>query len=77
MSNVPDLVFARFGSARAKPRLTRVYRADVGWTQSLSHPVLTSSLLANLAEGGYTMVEGKWRWKLREISLTHGRLERR
>lgn len=77
VSNVPDLVHARFGSRRAKPRLTRVYRADVGWTRAHSHSLLTASLLANLAQGGYTIIEGKWRWRVREIPLTPSHFERR
>lgn len=69
MSSLPDRIAERFGSPRARPRLTAVYRPESGW-QKVDHPTpITEDRADQLRRAGVTMVELRWHLKVQQISL--------
>lgn len=66
---IHPVVLARFGSTSATPRAIRGYTAATGWVRMSEHPVLTLDAVRSLKADGYTMVEARWRFTVKQISL--------
>jgi hypothetical protein len=66
---IHPVVLARFGSTSATPRAIRGYTVATGWVRMSEHPVLTSDAVRSLKADGYTMVEARWRFTVKQISL--------
>jgi hypothetical protein len=66
---IPAFVVARFGAPSARPRAVRGYSVRTGWVEIERGPELTVDALRELKLAGYTMIEGRWRRRTKEISL--------
>jgi hypothetical protein len=66
---IHPVVLARFGSDSAMPRAVRGYTAARGWVRMPQHPVLTPDAVHALKADGYTMVEARWHFTVKQISL--------
>jgi hypothetical protein len=51
------------------PRAVRGYTAARGWVRMPQHPVLTPDAVHALKADGYTMVEARWHFTVKQISL--------
>ena len=69
LGTVPVYAVHKFGSTRARPRITGAYAGVGGWKDSPVRGRLTRETGAELRALGFTMVRVRWRFRTHEIIL--------
>jgi hypothetical protein len=69
-SALPEMLLAKFGGPRARPRVVQAYDPKSGWSTARKGGAVTMELLVELRAAGITLVEAKWRSHRRQINLS-------
>ncbi len=69
---IPPEVLDEFGSEKARPKVTKVYRPPWGLRKFKPHVLFTRATAARLRQRGVLEVELRWRWVRRYVSLLPG-----
>ena len=69
---VPPEVLEEFGSEKAKPKVTKVYRPPWGLRKFKPPVLFTRGTAARLRQRGVLEVELRWRWLRKYVSLVPG-----
>ncbi|PJJ55547.1 hypothetical protein [Compostimonas suwonensis] len=68
---VPPVITRRFGSEKAKPKITALYHASKGWIPPHTRSVvLAHDTAQHFRRQGFTMVRASWRLQTHEFSLS-------
>ncbi|TFC01316.1 MULTISPECIES: hypothetical protein [Cryobacterium] len=70
LKSIHPLVFDKFDSPKAVPKIVSVYYPLQGWNNSMKRAVLTIGLVHDLRSDGATLVLAKWRKLERTFTLS-------